>query len=426
LQRGLLAAPGEIRGFVFSFLYFFLLLCSYYILRPVRDEMGIQGGLENLQWLFTGTFLAMLCAVPAFGWLATRFPRQRLVPLVYYFFAANLLIFYGLMQSGLPMAAVAAAFFIWTSVYNLFVVSVFWSFMADIYSPEQAGRLFGPVAAGGSLGAIAGPAVTAMTVSYVGPANLLPVSAVLLLAAAACVHRLLHWRRKHAQSSATNLPPATDRETQSEAMGGGILEGVIRVARSRYLQGICVFIWLYTTLATFLYFEQAHIVAEAFDDSATRTTVFAVIDLVVNTLTVLLQLFVTARCIRHLGLPRTLALLPGLLLVGFLLLAALPILAVMASVQIIRRAANYAFTRPGREMLFTVLDRQDKYKSKNFIDTVVYRGGDALSGWSYAGLSALGFGSSVIALLAAPLAAVWLLVGLWLGRRQIEIRSKGG
>ena len=389
--------------------------------------MGIQGGLENLQWLFTGTFLAMLFAVPVFGWLAARVPRQRLVPWVYCFFVVNLLVFYALMQSGLPMAGVAAAFFVWTSVYNLFVVSVFWSFMADIYTPEQAGRLFGPVAAGGSLGAIAGPTLTAATASSLGPANLLLVSAVLLLAAAGCVLGLLRWRRNYASEEGEGgigeAELANYTAAGSERMGGAILEGVTRVARSRYLQAICAFIWLYTTLATFLYFEQAHIISDAFEDSATRTTVFAIIDLVVNTLTVLLQLFVTARFVRHLGLPRLLALLPGLMLVGFLCLAAMPVLAVIAGVQIARRAANYAFTRPGREMLFTVLDPQDKYKSKNFIDTVVYRGGDALSGWAYAGLSALGFGSSAIALVAAPLAALWLTLGLWLGHRQGEIAS---
>ncbi len=415
-------APGEMPGFICSFMYFFCLLCSYYILRPVRDEMGIQGGLDNLPWLFTGTFLAMICATPAFGWLAARVPQRRLVPAVYYFFTANILIFYALMQSGLPVQAVAAAFFVWTSVYNLFVVSVFWSFMADVHTPEQAGRLFGPIAAGGSLGAIAGPAMTAFMASHLGPAHLLPVSAFLLLAAVGCAHGLLRWSgarsRKAADEAARRLG-----EPRREAMGGGIFEGVQRVLKSRYLQGICLFIWLYTTLATFLYFEQAHIVAEAFDDSATRTSVFALIDLVVNTLTVLLQLLVTARCVRYLGLSRTLALLPAGLCLGFLILAAMPVLVVIVGVQVVRRAANYALTRPGREMLFTVLAPQDKYKSKNFIDTVIYRGGDALSGWAYAGLSALGFGSSAIALFAAPLAGVWLLVGLWLGRRQSELRS---
>jgi len=420
--------PGELPGFICAFLYFFFLLSSYYILRPVRDEMGIQGGLENLQWLFTATFVAMLCAVPAFGWLASRFPRRRLVPLVYYFFAANILVFYALMQSDVPMAPVAAAFFVWTSVYNLFVVSVFWSFMADTHTPEQAGRLFGPVAAGGSLGAIAGPAITASMVSYVGPANLLPISAVLLLAAVACVHGLMRRSPMQAAASASGSADGhkleSGRYEQGETLGGGILEGIVRVMRSRYLQAICVFIWLYTTLATFLYFEQARIVSEVFEDSAARTALFAVIDLLVNTLTLLLQLFVTARCIRHLGLARTLALVPGILLLGFLVLAALPVMLVLASVQIVRRAGNFAFTKPVREMLFTVVDRQDKYKSKNFIDTVVYRGGDALSGWLYAGLSAVGISGSGMALMAAPLAGVWMLVGLWLGHRQGEMRAR--
>lgn len=421
-QHGLLTRvvnvkPGEAAALLWSFAYFFCLLCSYYILRPLRDEMGILGGVNKLQWVFTGTFLAMLIAVPIFGALAARLPRRRLLPSVYYFFVLNLLIFFVLFKSDVATASVARAFFIWVSVFNLFVVSVFWSFMADLFNNEQARRLFGFVAAGGSAGAIVGPFLTASLAKPVGIINLLLISALLLLLAVVCIQRLSRWATENVQASTVEAGAA------EVPIGGGVLDGVKLVLRSPYLLGICVYIWLYTTLSTFLYFEQAHIVANAFSDSASRTQLFAHMDLAVNTLTVIGQVLLTARIIARFGMAATLALIPAAVALGFLVLAAFPVLAVLVVFQVIRRAGNFAIARPSREILFTVVAREEKYKSKNFIDTVVYRGGDAVSGWVFTGLAGAGLGLSGIALVAAPLALVWLYTGVALGRKQETLRG---
>jgi AAA family ATP:ADP antiporter len=412
LLQGLVSVrPGEVVALAWAFLYFFCLLCSYYIVRPMRDEMGIAGGVDKLQWLFTGTFLVMLAAVPLFGWVSSRFERRRFLPAVYWFFIANLLLFFVLFRSGVTHAWVARAFFIWTSVFNLFVVSVFWSFMADIFSNAQARRLFGFIAAGGTAGAICGPLLTTALALPLGPANLLPVSAGLLGLAVICIHRLGAWHSTAARQQAAQPEPV-------RAIGGQVLAGVQLVLRSPYLLGICLLMLLFTTLATFLYFQQAQIVRDSFSDPAQRTAVFAVMDLAVNILTLLLQVLLTGRLVRWLGLGWTLALVPLLLAAGFLVLGLSPVLAVLVVVQVLRRAGNYAIMRPAREMLYVVLGREEKYKAKNFIDTVVYRGGDALSAWAYAGLRALGLGLSTLAFVAVPLALLWAGIAYRLGQAQ--------
>ena len=415
LIRAVRVRPEELRALLYSFAYFFCLLCSYYVLRPVRDEMGIQGGVENLQWLFTATFVAMLCAVPLFGWVSSRYSRARLLPVVYGFFIINILLFFVLYRSGVVAPQhLARVFFVWVSVFNLFVVSVFWSFMVDVFDSEQAKRLFGFIAAGGSAGAIAGPALTTALVGTLGPVNLLPVSAAFLAAALFCVYGLRRWALNRSGEAAG-------------ALGGGLFDGVKRVLRSPYLLGICAYILLFTTTSTFLYFLQAGIVSEAFSDSGERTRVFAMMDLATNALTITLQLFVTGRIATRWGLPILLTLVPGIVAAGFVLLSVSPVLAVIAGVQILRRAGNYAIARPGREMCFSVLEREDKYKSKNFIDTVVYRGGDAVSGWIYAAMAGAGMMASGIAIAGASIAAVWFAAGWKLGRarERMEAPSDG-
>ncbi|UCC56726.1 MAG: MFS transporter [Gammaproteobacteria bacterium] len=418
LQRLVPARPGEVRALAWSFLYFFSLLCGYYVLRPVRDEMGIQGGVENLQWVFTGTFVVMIAAVPLYGWAVARLPRRRLLPAVYLFFIANLLIFYLLMDAGVAPAGIARAFFIWVSVFNLFVVSVFWSFMADLYSNVQARRLFGFIAAGGSAGAVTGPALTTALAPLLGPANLLLVSAVFLAVALLCIGRLLAW-------SATPAANSTRATAATRGTGGGLWAGLRQVLVSRYLLGICLYILLYTTLSTFLYFEQAHIVRDAFADPGERTRVFAAIDLAVNSLTIILQVFLTAHVVRWLGVGGSLALVPLGVAAGLVALGAFPGLVALISVQVLRRAGNYAVSRPAREMLFTVVDREERYKAKNVIDTLVYRGGDAASAWLYTGLAALGLGLGAIAFIAVPLALLWAYNGVLLGRHQERLRGRG-
>jgi AAA family ATP:ADP antiporter len=410
LYRFVSVKPAELKALLYSFAYFFCLLCGYYVLRPVRDEMGIQGGVENLQWLFTATFIAMLCTVPVFGWASSRFTRAKLLPAVYGFFISNIVIFYFLSRGGLvPPQYLARVFFVWVSVFNLFVVSVFWSFMVDLFDSEQAKRLFGFIAAGGSAGAVAGPALTGLLVGTLGPINLLLVSALFLGMALFCVYRLRGWARRQQQ-------------TAPEALGGGIFDGVRRVVQSPYLLGIGAYILLYTMISTFLYFTQAEIVRDAFTESSDRTRIFAMMDLVTNGLTIGLQVFVTGRIARRWGLPVILTLVPAIVIVGFAVLGFYPVLIVLICVQVLRRAGNYAIARPGREMLFSVLAREDKYKSKNFVDTVVYRGGDAVSGWAYAGLTAMGMMASGIAAVGAVVAAVWLVIGWKLGqaRRRME------
>ena len=420
LERFIRVQPGEIGATCWSFSYFFSLLCSYYIVRPMRDEMGVAGGVDDLQWLFTGTFIAMLAAVPLFGWVSSRFPRRRFVPYVYYFFIANLLAFFALFRSDVTYVWVARAFFVWASTFNLFVVSVFWSFMADLFSNEQARRLFGFIAAGGTAGALIGPTLTAALVVPLGPPNLLLVSAAFLIWAAICVNRLIACR---AQLNHDSPIEGGSPQSHERAMGGGLFAGIQMVVRSRYLLGICVLMLLFTTLATFLYFQQAHIIRDRFADPAQRTAVFAAMDLAVNILTITIQIFLTGRLVKWLGLAVTLTLIPLSLVVGFAALGFAPVLPVLVVIQVVRRAGNYAIMRPAREMLYVVLGREEKYKAKNFIDTAVYRGGDALSAWVYAGLRAMGLSLGSIAWLAVPIAGIWAVAAYVLGKRQTEIAA---
>lgn len=400
--------------------YFFCLLCSYYVLRPLRDEMGIQGGVRNLPWLFTGTLAAMLFAVPLFGALAARAPRRRLLPAVYGFFIANLAVFFALFASGAGGQWGARAFFIWVSVFNLFVVSVFWSFMVDVFSAEQGKRLFGLIAGGGSAGALAGPALTAMAAPVLGTANLLAVSAAFLLLAMGCVGRLSAWADR--QPPRTRNGASDSQQAARQPIGGGAWAGVACVARSAYLAGIAGYVVLYTVLSTFLYLQQARIVADAISDPAQRTALFASMDLAVNALSLAGQVLAAQAVLRRFGVAAALALAPALTVAGFVALGSWPVLAVVVVFQVARRAGDFAITRPARELLFAVVGREAKYKAKNFIDTVVFRSGDALGGWLFAGLKAIGLGVSAIALVAVPVAAAWLVLGVGMGRRQARMQ----
>lgn len=402
----------ERRAVIWAFVYFFTLLSSYYILRPIRDEMGVQGGVDQLQWLFSATFVAMLLVIPLFGYLCSRFPRRRFLPYAYYFFVANLVIFFLLFHFQFHPVVVARVFFVWVSVFNLFVVSVFWSLMVDVFSDEQGKRLFGMIAAGGSLGAICGPLLTGLLVGHLGKDLLLLLSAALLLLAVVCMKKIIRWsaqqnQDKHLSDHAEDVP-----------MQGSVLDGVRLVFRSPYLMGICGLILLYTVLATFLYLQQAQIVKEAFDSSEQRTAVFAWLDFGVNALTLIFQIFITSRIVLKLGLAWSLALVPLFLAMGFAVLGFMPELMVLLVVQTIRRAGNYAIMKPAREMLYLVLDQQAKYKAKNFIDTTVYRGGDALSSWVYTGFKAMGLSLANIAFIAVPLTLIWAGLAYHMGRWQ--------
>jgi ATP:ADP antiporter, AAA family len=416
LNRTVRVEATELAAVLWSFAYFFCLLCSYYILRPVRDEMGIQGGPENLEWVFTGTFVAMLAVVPLFGWLSSRFPRRQLLPTVYLFFVLNLLGFFALLMMRIAIATTAQVFFVWVSVFNLFVVSVFWSFMADLFRNEQARRLYGFIAAGGSTGALLGPLLVATLAPGLGPAMLLPISACFLLGAIICIMRLNQWTR----SAGVN----EKRESAAgNPLGGGILSGIFLLLRSEYLLGIALYVILFTVLSTFLYFQQAYIVSNAITDPGQRTALFATLDLVVNAVTLIGQLFIVARLIERFGVAIALVVMPIFAIAGFLVLGFFPTLAVLVVFGVARRVGEYAISKPAREILFTVVSREEKYKAKNVIDTVVYRGGDAVSSWLFEGLRILGVTFSGISFVAVPIAVLWATTGFLLGRRQEQLRA---
>ena len=415
ITRLLDVRPGEGRLLAWGGLCIFSLMTAYYVLRPVRDMLGVAGGVENLPWLFTGTLLAMLAVTPAYAALVRALPRRRFIPLVYLFFISNLVLFAFLfaLASAPQQVWIGRGFFIWLSVFNLFVVSVFWALMADLFEPVRAKRLFGVLAAAASVGAIAGSSVTATMARALPLPALMLCAALLLTLAILCVARtlaaagMLHGRSAQA---------AQDAEEQ--AIGGGILAGITHTLRSPYLANICFYMLAYSITSTFLYFQQATIARDAFADNAERTAFFAAVDLTVNTLTLLVQLFLTGRLLRVFGVTVAAAFLPALTLLGFGVFAAFPVLAVLVAFQVLRRVGNFGLSRPTRELLFTVLPREDKYKAKNVIDTVVYRLGDQLGSWSYALLGALGFGMVGVSLIALPLAFAWVLNGVWLGRRQ--------
>ncbi len=420
LGRVAAVKPGETRALLWSFAYFFFLLAAYYVLRPVRDEMGLAGGIRNLPWLFTATFFVMLAAVPLFGAVVARVPRRRFIPLVYHFFALNILIFWLLLTFKVAMADTARVFFVWISVFNLFAVSVFWSFMADLYRSEQGKRLFGFIAAGGSAGALLGPLIAVTLAESLGRANLLLIALLLLEAAVFCAMRL--------EKAATSLKAdageaAQDTGAPPEAgLGGGWIAGLMMVLRSPYLAGIALWVALLSMAGTFLYFQQLGIVAAISDDPNRRTAIFARIDLAVSLLTILVQFLATGRLIRRFGAGPAAAFLPLVFAAGFLALALTPMLWVVIAFQAVQRAANFAISNPAREVLFTVLGREEKYKAKYVIDNVVFRGGDAASGWLYHALRGSGMEPSSISLATVPVAAGWLALALLLGREH-ERRS---
>jgi AAA family ATP:ADP antiporter len=408
----------EKRALGVAFVFHFIVLASYYVLRPIRDEIGAAGGLENLPWMFAATLTAMLVANALFSAIVARLARRRFIAIAYRFFILNLGLFFVLMRvlPGAPLIWVGRAFYVWVSVFNLFVVSVFWAFMTDIFNTEQAKRLFGFIAVGGTLGAIAGGSLTALLVQRLGTANLLLVSAVLLECGAWCVRLFpAPFEGEHASSARHGIGQA------ERPIGGTIAAGIRGAVRSPYLLGICGFMLLHAVTATLVYFQQADLAAHQFADRAARTAFFAKLDIWVNVLTVVTQIFVAGRLLRWLGVGVTLAVLPAVSLIGFLAVGIAPSLGLLAAFQVLRRAMNYAVSRPAREVLFTVLSREDKYKAKSLVDTFVYRAGDQIGAWSYPLLMWLGLGFTGVSLVAAPLALGWCALSLWLGRRQIAL-----
>jgi AAA family ATP:ADP antiporter len=420
LRRVIDVRPDEVAALAWAWLYFFAVLSAYYVIRPIRDEIGVAGGIENLPWLFTGTLIGMTVANPPFAALVARLSPARFISITYRFFISNLLLFLVLLQttSGSVNLWSGRAFYVWCAVFNLFVVSVFWAFMVDVFSNQQGRRLFGFIAAGGTLGGILGSTLTSTLVRHTGRSVLMLFSMLLLEVAVFSVRRLARiakgLRERHAAAA------------EERAIGGGALSGLSHAVKSPYLLNISLYMLLYTILSTFLYFQQAAIAKHAFADRLSRTAFFADIDLAVNTLTLAIQLFLTGRIVKKLGVAITLTLLPALSATGFFLLGLAPTLWIFVVVQVSRRACNFAVTRPTREVLFTVLPREDKYKSKSFIDTFVYRTGDQLGAWSSGLMMWLGLGVAGIGFAAVPISLLWLLNGLWLGRRQEKLAAAAG
>jgi AAA family ATP:ADP antiporter len=407
------AKKTETASLVWSFVLFFCLLCSYYILRPVRDEMGIQSGVKNLQWLFTATFAVMLAAIPAFGYVTGRWRRSSALIALCVFFSVVFALFFLLFVNAVRPIAVAAMFFVWISVFNFFLTSAFWSFMADIFTSAQARQLYGSIAAGGSTSAIAGPALTGGLVKLIGVPGLLLMSSMFLILAALCIRRLNSWVETYG---------SPERTHHDVALGGSIWDGVKLTFSSKYLLGIAGFVMLLSLLATFVYFDQVRIVGQALPNPESRTQLFAKMDLAVNLLALLAQLFVTKRLLSRFGVGGLLFAIMAFNIVGFGWLALAPGLSLLVVFQVLRRVSEFALIRPAREVLFTVVTREEKYKAKNFIDTVIYRGGDALTGWAVGGLQLLGIGIAFLSAIAIPFAAAAAALGWRLGQMQ-ECRS---
>ncbi len=425
LRRVVEVHPGELRAVVASFTFFFFLLSSYFVLRPMRDEVAASSGVNGLAWLFAATLAGTLVFNPMFSALVVRFPVRKFIPISYQFFVVNMLIFYVVLHymsaaegSNVDVWA-GRAFFIWTTVFALFNTSIFWCLMADTFRSDEAKRLFGFIGVGGTLGSITGSAATAALAQRVGTINLLLVSAVLLEIAVVVVMR---FPRRAVRGPEERM--RSKRDQDRELIGGSVWAGFTHVLRSPYLLAICGFMVLFTIGSTFLYFAQSDLVGREFADKASRTAVLAKLELSVQTLTVITQIFFTGRIIRWLGLGLALALLPIISILGFGALALLPAFGTVAMFTVLRRGGNFAITNPAMEVLFTVVRREDKYKAKNVIETFVYRGGDQIGAWAYKGLTGLGLGLVGISYVAVPLSVIWLGLGLWLGRRQAQLAGE--
>ena len=399
-----LFGPGEAVRVAFAFSAFFLILCSYYILRPVRDEMAVRFGADRLQWLFSATFVFTLLVVPLFGTVVRHLPRHRVLPLVYGFLVVNLMLFQAAYATG-ASTVTAAVFFVWLSVFNLFVVSLFWSRMGDSFSTAESHRLYGYIAAGGTCGALTGPAVTTVLARHVPTAHLLALSALLLTLAIGCALAL----------------PRRGEHAARQPVGGSVLAGVPLVLKRPELRGMALLILCYTTVSTVLYVEMVRLVGNAFSDAGERTGFFARIDLAVNASALALQLIGTRKLVGRFGLRTVLPIVPVLLSVAAGALGAWRGILGVAAAQVVHRAGEYALGKPGREMIYTALEAESRYKAKNFIDTAVYRAGDAGSAWVIAGLRGLGLDAFLFA--ALPAALIWAATAFRLGERHDRHQS---
>ena len=414
IERMLAAAmkveAHEVRATVLSFLFVFTLMAAYFIIRPVRDAMASDWSRTETSFLWSLTFLFSIIAVVLYGFVISRVRFSRVVPGVYVFFAASFAVFYFGIEFVADPILVDKAFYVWLSVFSLFHTSVFWSFMSGLFSKEQAPRLFAVIASGASIGAIVGPAIPTFFAQDIGVMNLMLISAVMLLVPVPMIGAL--ERLKVGELGNEHLKADL---RQAERLGKNPFSGFMLFVRNPYLLAIGTFILMYVTMSTFVYMELREFLA--IYERPERAEIQASIDLAVNSLALLTALFATSRLTSRFGMATTLALIPALMVGGWLVVAMIPVLGVLIGLQIVRRAGNYAVTRPGREMLFTVVDNETRFKAKPVIDIVVYRGGDMVTAWLHTGLrETLNFGLGGVALAAAVVAGIWAMAGVYLGR----------
>lgn len=414
IERMLAAAmkveAHEIRATVLSFLFVFTLMAAYFIMRPVRDAMASDWSRTETSFLWSLTFLFSLVAVVLYGFIISRVRFSRVVPGVYVFFAASFAAFYFASGSVADTTLIDKTFYVWLSVFSLFHTSVFWSFMSGLFSKEQAPRLFAVIASGASIGAIVGPAIPTFFAEEIGVMNLMLISAAMLLIPVPIIGALERLKvteldNQHLQADLR----------QAEQLGKDPFSGYMLFIHNPYLLAIGSFIVMYVTMSTFVYMELREFLA--IYARPERTEIRASIDLLVNSLAVLTALFLTSRLSTRFGMATTLAFIPALMVGGWMVVAFIPVLGVLISLEIVRRAGNYAVTRPGREMLFTVVDHETRFKAKPVIDINVYRGGDMLTAWLHTGLrELLNFGLGGVALVGAVVAGIWAMTGVYLGR----------
>ena len=409
VHRLVVVEPEELRPLLAAFATLFCMFSSYTILRPIRDTMGITSGVEKLPYLFWGTFIAMLALQPIYGWLTSRFRRPVFLPWVYAFFTANLLAFYLWFNLQQDHTWIARTYYVWVSVFNFFIVAVFWSLMADVFTREQAGRMFGFIAAGASTGGLVGPLVASRLAVPLGTINLLLISAALLAFSMFFMRRVINWQRQfgaHARGAEVDTP-----------LGGHILAAFHQVIRSPYLLGIALFVILLSWVSTFLYLEQQAFVAKVFTTRDERTRFFSDVDFWVQTFALITQLFIFGRLFKWIGHRALLVSVPLIMTLGYAVFALVPTFAVLVGVFAVRRVGEYGITRPCRDSLYTVCTREEKYKAKSLIDTFIYRGGDATSASAYQLMTGtLGLGPAGVGWVGAGISALWLMLALALGK----------
>lgn len=410
----------EVKAVASSFLLVVVLMSAYYILRPVRDAMASDWTDAEVSWLWTLNFFISTAVVAVYGMAVSRFRFRYLVPAMYGIFALTFVIFYVLAYTSADRTIIDKSFYVWVSVFSLFHISVFWSFMSDLFNKEQAGRLFSIIAAGASVGGLIGPSIPSFFSASMGTDNLMLLASVMLLIPIPIIFYLQSLKSTELHNQDLELTPP------SEPIGGNPFAGFKIFFSNPYLLAIGLFIFLYTGISSFVYFELKNLLSEL--SRVERTAIWAQMDLAVNTLSIATGLFATSRIVGKFGMPVTIALVPILICVGLLVLAISPFLGAVIGLQIIRRAGNYAVTRPAREMLFTRVDRETRFKAKPVIDIVAYRGGDMLMAWLFTGLTqGLGLGLAAVAMVGAGIAALWSIVGIYLGRwfEQDDTESSG-